>query len=63
VHGLTGSTCRTGQQRCTASSLGLGARLSWGAVQWRFAAAQALQDGVGTRRNGWRSHVALVATF
>jgi hemolysin activation/secretion protein len=63
VRSGAGSTCGGGQQRCTASSLGLGLRAAWGPVQWRIAAAQALQDGAGTRRHGWRTHAALVASF
>ncbi len=63
VHSLGGASCRPNQQRCTLSSLGLGARLAWGPVQWRFYTAQALQDASSTRRHGWRSHVALAASF
>ncbi len=63
VRGLGGAECRPGQGHCTASSVGLGARLNWGPVQWRFAVAQAQQDAASTRAHGWRSHVALTASF
>ncbi len=63
VHSLGDASCRPNQQRCTLSSLGLGARLAWGPAQWRFYTAQALQDASSTRRHGWRSHVALSASF
>lgn len=63
VRSLGGAECRPGQGSCTASSLGLGARLAWGPVQWRFAVAQAQQDAGSTRAHGWRSHVALIASF
>lgn len=63
VRSLGGAECRPGHGSCTASSLGLGARLAWGPVQWRFAVAQAQQDAGSTRAHGWRSHVALIASF
>jgi hemolysin activation/secretion protein len=63
VRSLGGIDCRPGRRTCTAASVGLGARLAWGPVQWRFFAAQALRDGADTRRHGWRSHAALVASF
>jgi hemolysin activation/secretion protein len=63
VRSRGGAECRPGQGRCTASSVGLGARLTWGPAQWRFAVAQAQQDAVNTHAQGWRSHVALIASF
>lgn len=63
VRSLGGAECRPGHGSCSASSLGLGARLAWGPVQWRFAVAQAQQDAGSTRAHGWRSHVALIASF
>ncbi len=63
VRSGAGLACRPLAQRCTLSSLGLGLRLGWGPLQWRWFAAQALQDGNSSRRHSWRSHVALSASF
>lgn len=58
-----GLDCRAGRQRCTLSSVGVGARLSWQTLLWRFALAQAQQDAATTRSGHWRAHFTLSASF
>lgn len=55
--------CRDQQQRCTLSSVGLGLRLAWQALQWRLYLAQAQQDAATTQRGDWRTHFTLTASF
>ena len=63
VQNQGGLACRTGQTRCTLSSLGLGARLGWRTLQARLFMAQARQDGAITRAGDWRSHLNAHVNF
>jgi len=63
VQNQGGLACRTGQTRCTLSSLGLGARLGWRTLQARLFVAQAGQDGAITRSGDWRSHLNVHVNF
>ena len=63
VQNRGGLACQGLDQRCRLSSLGLGARLAWQALSWRWSLAQAQQDGSSTLRGHWRSHFLLSANF
>jgi hemolysin activation/secretion protein len=59
-----GATCAGTKTSCALSSVGIGARLSYGSnLQARLYVANALKDGVTTQRNDWRSHFAINASF
>ncbi|OGB07667.1 MAG: hypothetical protein A3E25_11215 [Burkholderiales bacterium RIFCSPHIGHO2_12_FULL_69_20] len=55
--------CRNAQVQCTLSSVGVGLRLGWQALQWRLYLAQAQQDAATTQRGDWRTHFSLTASF
>ena len=57
------TACSGQHTRCRLASVGVGARLSYGGLQFKLYVARALEDAIDTHRNDWRAHAALNFSF
>jgi hemolysin activation/secretion protein len=48
--------CRAGESSCTLTSVGIGARLGYGALQLKFDVAHSLKDAISTGSGDTRAH-------
>jgi hemolysin activation/secretion protein len=55
--------CRAGQSSCLLTSVGIGARLSYGPLQLRLDVAHALKDAISSARNDTRVHFLAIYSF
>jgi hemolysin activation/secretion protein len=55
--------CRVGESSCTLTSVGIGARLSYGSLQLKFDVAHALKNGITTENGDTRAHFQAIFSF
>ena len=55
--------CRVGESRCSLSSVGIGARFGYGALQFRLDVAHALKNATTTQSGDTRAHFQAIYSF